>query len=104
MILNNENFQKEIDSNDLVLVDFFAEWCGPCKLMGPIIEDLAKEYVGKKVLITKVNVDEAKEVAEKFSIMSIPTIILFKNGKVVWQETGVQSKEGLKEKINSELE
>jgi thioredoxin 1 len=104
MILNDQNFSTEVENGGLVLVDFFADWCGPCKLMGPIIEELVEEYKDKNVKIGKLNVDEAKVTAEKYGIMSIPTVILFKNGKVVWQASGVQSKESLKEMIMREIE
>jgi thioredoxin 1 len=107
MVLNDKNFQEIINSNELVLIDFFAEWCGPCKLMGPIIEGMAKEYNEQKdgkVKIGKLDVDEGKETAEKYNIMGVPTFAIFQNGKIVWQATGVQSRETLIEVINKYLD
>lgn len=96
MELTDSNFDQEvIKSAKPVLVDFWAPWCGPCQVMGPIIEDLAKEVDGK-VKVGKLNVDENSEVAGKYGIMSIPTIIIFKEGKVAKQLVGVQAKETLK--------
>src|SRR5450830_396964 len=77
--LTDQNFSNKIKAG-VVLVDFWAAWCGPCKLMGPVLNDLAEEVDGK-VTIAKLNVDEAKATASKFSVRSIPTLILFKNGK-----------------------
>jgi thioredoxin 1 len=96
----DSNFEQEVlKSEKPVLVDFWAPWCGPCQMMGPIIEDLAKE-MGDKVKIGKMNVDENHATAEKFGIMSIPNMKIFKGGKVVKEFVGVQSKEGLKEELN----
>jgi len=93
--LTDKNFEDEVIKSDKVtLVDFWAPWCGPCQMMGPIIEDLAKEKEGK-FKIGKLNVDENPETAKKFGIMSIPTMIIFKDGKEVKQLIGVQSKESL---------
>lgn len=105
MQFTDQNFQKEVEqSNDLVLVDFFADWCGPCKLMGPVIEELAEEYKEKAgVKIGKLNVDENRIIAEKYNIMGIPTLVLFKNGKVADQLVGYNTKEVLKEFIDKNL-
>ena len=97
------NFQEEVlDAVEVVLVDFWAPWCGPCQMIGPIIEELAEEYEGK-AKIGKVNVDESPETSGKYGIMSIPAIKIFKNGQVVDEVTGVTSKDVLKEKIEAQM-
>ena len=97
--LNDQNFEKEVLKSDkLVLVDFWAPWCGPCRIMGPIIEELAQE-IGDKVIVGKLNVDENPITAQKYGIMSIPTLIIFKGGIIVDQIIGVQAKEVIKEKL-----
>ncbi|MBU4256840.1 thioredoxin [Patescibacteria group bacterium] len=104
MIFTDQNFKQEVEDNKgLILVDFFAEWCGPCKLLAPVINELIEEYKGKSVKIGKLNVDENKEIAEKYNIMGIPAIIIFKEGKIVVQLTGYQPKEALKELIDKNI-
>ncbi|MDP3043684.1 MAG: thioredoxin [bacterium] len=104
MIFTDQNFNQEVENyNGLALVDFFAEWCGPCKLLAPVIDELIEEYKGKSVKIGKLNVDENKEIAEKYNIMGIPAIIIFKEGKIVVQLTGYQPKETLKELIDKNI-
>lgn len=95
---SSEFEEKVIKSDKPVLVDFYAPWCGPCKMMGPVIEEFAKE-VSDKADVYKVNVDEEGDLANQFQVMSIPTLIAFKNGKPVNQAMGVQSKEALKKML-----
>lgn len=95
----DSNFESEVlKSGKLVLVDFFADWCGPCKMQSPIIEEVASE-VGDKAVIGKLNIDENQEIPQKFSVLSIPTIIIFKDGKEVEKMVGVQTKDDLIEKL-----
>lgn len=90
--ITRENFENEVmKSNIPVLIDFWAPWCGPCRMMGPVIEQLAEEYVGK-AKVGKVNVDEEGELSQAFGVMSIPTIVLVKDGKVVKQAVGARPK------------
>jgi thioredoxin 1 len=98
--LNDKNFKEEVeDASMFILVDFWAPWCGPCQMMGPIIEELSKELEGK-VKIGKLNVDENPNIASKYEILSIPTLKMFKDGKIIQEMTGLQPKEVLLEKIN----
>lgn len=83
-----ETFEKELNGGALMLVDFWAEWCGPCRMLGPVIEGLADEYEGRAV-IGKVNVDEEGELAMRYGVMNIPTVILFKNGREIYRKVGV---------------
>ena len=99
--LNKDNFDQSI-SNGVALVDFWAEWCGPCKMQLPIIEEFSSEMEGKAT-IGKVNVDEELELAQSFGIQSIPTLILFKDGKPVKKLVGLHSKESLYEEVNQVL-
>lgn len=102
--ITDATFEEEvIKSATPVLVDFWAPWCGPCKILGPIIEELAKDNEGKPVKIVKINIDENSASASKYSVMSIPTLIFFKNGQPVEQMSGVQDKQALQNKLN-ELE
>ncbi len=93
--ITGENFEEEVLKSDKpVLIDFWATWCGPCKMMGPVVEQLATEYEGR-VKVGKVNVDEEMELAQKYQVMSIPTFLLFKDGKVEKQVMGARPKEDL---------
>jgi len=92
----DKNFEQEVVKNDLpVLVDFWAPWCGPCQMMGPVIDELAKELEGK-MKVGKVNVDENPEVSQKYEIMSIPALKVFKGGKIIKEFVGAQNKMILK--------
>ena len=100
-VFTDQNFEQEVlNSQKPVLVDFWAPWCGPCQMMGPIIEELAEELEGQ-VVVGKLNVDENPQMAQKYGIMGIPTLLVFKNGQVVEQFVGVQPKEVLKQALLS---
>ena len=92
-IINSTNFD-EITSKGVVLVDFFANWCGPCKMIAPVLEQIAEEYKGK-VKIGKVNVDEEMELAQQYKVVSIPMLLVMHNGKIVQKSVGVQPKEDI---------
>lgn len=101
--LTDANFEELVIKSDKpVLVDFWAEWCGPCRTVGPIVEELASEYEGKAV-IGKVNVDDNHEVSMKFGIRNIPTLLVFKNGEVVDKQVGVAPKNVLASKIDAQM-
>lgn len=99
--LTQETFRSEVvESDQPVLVDFWAEWCGPCKRMNPVLEELAEEMEGS-AKVAKVNVDEQRMLGAMFQVMSIPALMVFKDGKKVAEFTGVQSKDALKSKLES---
>lgn len=102
--VNNDNFESEVLESDLpVLVDFWAEWCGPCKMVAPTVEEIASENEGK-LKVGKLNVDEAKEIAGQYEVMSIPTLAIFKDGQMVDKVVGAVSKEAIMDKVTPHLE
>lgn len=101
--LTNENFEKEvINSKKTILVDFWASWCGPCQMIAPIVEEISNDMSGK-IEIGKLNVDEQTEIAIKYDVMSIPTLILFKEGKIVDTIIGYHTKKEILEFINAKI-
>jgi thioredoxin 1 len=102
-IKNSQQFEQQVlNSTNPVFVDFWAEWCGPCRSVSPVVEELSGEYDGK-VDFVKVNVDENGELAQKYNVFSIPTLAIFKNGEVVSQKVGAATKESYKTMIDSSL-
>jgi thioredoxin 1 len=100
--LTDANFDAAINSDKPVLVDFWAEWCGPCKMIGPLVEELAGDYEGKAV-VAKLNVDENPLVTARFGVRSIPTLLVFKNGQVVDKQVGAVPKSVLSQKLQAQV-
>lgn len=100
--ITDSNFEEILKSDQPILVDFWAEWCGPCKMIGPLVEELAGDYDGKAV-IGKVNVDENPNMSAKFGIRSIPTLLVFKGGEVVDKQIGAVPKQVLADKIDAQM-
>jgi thioredoxin 1 len=101
--VDSKNWEKEVMASHIpVFVDFWAEWCGPCRMVSPVIEELANEYAGK-INFVKVNVDENNELASKYNVFSIPTLALFSKGQIVAQQVGAASKGSYKNMIDSAL-
>lgn len=100
-VLGKDNFNDTI-ANGVTLVDFWAEWCGPCRMQLPILEEVSEE-IGERATVGKINVDHELELAQRFGVQSIPTLILFKDGEIIDKMVGVQAKETLVDKINNAL-
>jgi thioredoxin 1 len=100
--LTDANFEEIIKTDKPVLVDFWAEWCGPCKMIGPVVEELAGEYEGKAI-IGKLDVDANAEISAKYGIRSIPTLLVFKNGEIVEKQVGAVPKSVLAQKLDTHL-
>lgn len=100
--LNDSNFEEAIKGDKPVLVDFWAEWCGPCKMIGPVVEELAGDYEGKAI-VAKLNVDENPEVAGRYGIRSIPTLLVFKGGQIVDKQVGAVPKSVLAQKLAAQV-
>ena len=98
-LLNDKNFNEKLNEKPLVLVDFFATWCGPCRMQAPILERV-KEELGDQVELYKLDVDENEQTAKQFGVMSIPTLVLFKDGKEVAKNVGLMSQEAVVDLIN----
>lgn len=102
IVINDANFDEIINSDKPVLVDFWAEWCGPCKMIGPVVEDLAGEYEGRAV-VAKLNVDENPAVTARFGVRSIPTLLVFKGGQIVDKQIGAVPKSVLAQKLQAQV-
>lgn len=101
--ITDSNFDEVVTKADKpVLVDFWAEWCGPCRMVGPVVEEIAKEYEGKAI-VGKVNVDENPDISVKFGIRNIPALLFFKNGEIVDKQIGAVPKSALVEKLEKQL-
>ncbi|MBQ9146506.1 MAG: thioredoxin [Rikenellaceae bacterium] len=102
LAITNENLQEVIGSEQPVVIDFWAEWCGPCRMIAPIIDELATEYEGR-VVVAKCDVEECEEAVAKFGVRNIPTVVFIKGGEVVDKNVGATSKDALKAKIEKLL-
>jgi thioredoxin 1 len=102
IVLTDANFDEVINGSQPVLVDFWAEWCGPCKMIGPVVEELAGEYEGKAI-IAKLNVDQNPGTTVRFGVRSIPTLLVFKGGQVVDKQVGAVPKSVLAQKVEAQL-
>ena len=102
-VATNANFADTLQDDKLVIVDFWAVWCGPCRMLSPIVDEIAEE-MADKVTVVKCNVDDCEDIAMQYRIMSIPTLIFFKNGEIVDKTVGAMPKSALVEKINAHLQ
>lgn len=100
--LTDANFDQIVNSDKPVLVDFWAEWCGPCKMIGPVVEELASDYDGKAV-VAKLNVDENPQVTARYGVRSIPTLLVFKGGQIVDKQVGAVPKSVLAQKLGAQV-
>ncbi len=100
IIFSDQNFEQEVLKSDKpVLVDFWAEWCGPCRMQAPIIEELSKDFKDK-AKIGKLDIDQNPDTSQKHNVMSIPTLMIFNKGEIVWQANGLQQKKNLEDELN----
>jgi len=100
IIFTDQNFEQEVLKSDKpVLIDFWAEWCGPCRMQVPVIEELAKDFKGK-AKVGRLDVDQNPAISQKHNVMSIPTLMIFNKGEVVWQTAGLQQKKNLEDELN----
>jgi thioredoxin 1 len=102
LTVTDSDFDDVVNNNDFVIVDFWAPWCGPCRIVGPILDELAEKYAGM-VTIAKVNVDENQQTPSKFGVMGIPTLLFFKGGELIDKVVGALPKEALEQRINDNL-
>jgi len=102
LVITDSNFDELLQSNKPLVVDFWAEWCGPCKMIGPIVEELAHEYEGR-VIIGKMDVDDNNEITTRYGIRNIPTLLFFKDGQLVDKQVGAAQKSALAQKIEALL-
>lgn len=100
---NEEGFSRAMSSGTLMMVDFWATWCGPCRMLGPVIEQLAEEYEDQDVVIGKIDVDEEGELARRYGVMSVPTVIFFQNGEEIDRKVGVMSFEVYADVLEAQL-
>lgn len=96
--LDNKNFDKTLQENSVVLVDFYADWCGPCKALQPTLESIAKKFDGQAI-VSKINVDKNQELSTRFGVRSIPALFYFKDGNLVGQQVGMQSEKVLRDNL-----
>jgi thioredoxin 1 len=101
-ILNSDNFTKEIEKNEVTVVDFLATWCGPCKMLAPVFEELGNE-MKEKANFFKVDIDKSLEIAQQYGINTVPTMLIFKNGKVVDKLVGFVPKENIRSKVENQI-